>query len=384
MIATDTGSVLDHARQLAREFSTRAAEYDRTGAFPFENFTALRDAGLLNLTVPVEYGGRGLALPVVCRVVGQIAHGDASTALVLAMHYIYHAVFGRTRHWPAGVYERLCRESVEGIALINVMRVEPELGTPARGGLPSTTATPTADGWRLRGHKIYSTGSPIVRYNIVWARTAGDDPQTGYFIVPRDAPGVRIVETWDHLGMRATGSHDLLLEDVEIPRDHGVDIRPPAAWSPPDPAVAGWNALVLTALYDGIAGAARDWLTGYLHERVPANLGAPLATLPRFQATVGEIEALRYTNERLIYGLAKEMAHDHCGTADISRAALVKYVATNNAIRVVDLALGLTGNPGLSRTHPLERHHRDVLCSRIHSPQDDMITLAAGKVALGY
>ena len=62
---------------------------------------------------------------------------------------------------------------------------------------------------------------------------------------------------------------------------------------------------------------------------------------------------------------------------------MAKYVATNNAVKAVDIALSLIGNPGLSRTNPLERHHRDVLCGRIHMPQDDMILLTTGKKALG-
>ena len=382
MLALDTADLVSRAATLSADFATRAAEHDRDGSFPFENFDALYEAGLLNLTVPVEYGGQGLGLAAVCRVVEQVARGDASTALVLAMHYIYHATFARGRRWPAEIQERVCRESVEGVALINVVRVEPELGTPARGGLPRTTATRTPNGWRLSGHKLYATGSPILRYYIVWARTAGDEPEAGYFLVPRDAPGVRIVETWDHLGMRATGSHDLLLEDVELPHAYGLDVRSPAAWAPPDPALAGWNALVLTALYHGVARAARDWLVGYLHERAPANLGAPLASLPRFQTAVGEIDALLYANERLIYGLAGDLERGGVENPG-AQSSLVKYLGTNNAVRAVDIALGLIGNPGLSRTHPLERFHRDVLCSRIHSPQDDSILLGAGKAALG-
>jgi alkylation response protein AidB-like acyl-CoA dehydrogenase len=166
-----------------------------------------------------------------------------------------------------------------------------------------------------------------------------------------------------------------------VPADHALDLRPPADWAPPDPNLAGWNTLILTALYHGVARAARDWLAQYLHERVPANLGASLATLPRFQSAVGEIEALLYASDRLIYGLAAEIDQGHVHAS--SKASLVKLNATNNAIRAVDIALGLVGNPGLSRNNPLERHHRDVLCSRIHTPQDDMIVLATGKAALG-
>jgi alkylation response protein AidB-like acyl-CoA dehydrogenase len=61
----------------------------------------------------------------------------------------------------------------------------------------------------------------------------------------------------------------------------------------------------------------------------------------------------------------------------------IKFVATGNAIRAVEIGLELTGNPGLSRKNPLERHYRDVLCSRIHSPQNDTILVAGGRAAFG-
>jgi alkylation response protein AidB-like acyl-CoA dehydrogenase len=383
--APDPAALLERVSALAADFATRAGEHDRDASFPFENFERLRDAGLLSLTVPVQYGGQGAGLTLTCRVLEGVARGDASTALVLAMHYIHHALLARAHRWPDAMHERVCRESVEGIALINALRVEPELGTPARGGLPKTEARRTPDGWRLSGRKIYSTGSPILRYGVVWARATGVDgvdpetPHVGQFLLPLAAPGVRIEETWDQLGMRATGSHDVIFDDVALPAENALDIRPPAAWSPPDPAIAGWNNVAVTALYHGVASAARDWLAGYLHQRVPSNLGASLATLPRFQSALGEIEALLYASEQLIYGLAADV---DAGQPAGPRAQLVKYIATNNSIRAVDLALGLVGNPGLSRHHPLERYHRDVLCSRIHTPQDDMITLAAGQAAL--
>ena len=91
-------------------------------------------------------------MATICRVIEGIARGDASTALVLTMHYLQHAHAARSRRWYPEVYKRLCRESIEGIALLNAARVEPELGTPARGGLPATIAIRTTEGWRLTGH----------------------------------------------------------------------------------------------------------------------------------------------------------------------------------------------------------------------------------------
>ena len=381
--ALDTAAVLERARDLRGQFALTAAEYDRTGSFPFANFEALRDAGILNITVAAKYGGPGMGLEAACRAVSTIAEGEPSTALVYAMHLIYHAAPALTGSWTPAVHELMCREALAGIALVNVQRVEPELGTPTRGGLPSTTASRTANGWRINGHKLYSTGSPLLRYFITWARTEGDDPQTGWFCVPRETPGLEIVETWDHMGMRATGSHDLILRDAEIPFDYALDLRPARDWMPPDAAPGAWNNLVLAALYHGIARSAANWLAKYLHERQPTNLGASLATLPRMQSAVGEIEALLYANERLVFGLAAELDAIGYRTKAVGGSSTTKMIATNNAIKAVDIALGLIGNPGLYRANPLERHHRDVLCARIHMPQDDMVTLMTGKAALG-
>jgi alkylation response protein AidB-like acyl-CoA dehydrogenase len=198
------------ARELAADFAQRAAAHDRDRSFPFENFDALHSSGLLNLIVPVERGGLGGGLREIVAVIGAIAGGDASTALVLLMHYLQLAGVLRSERFPAHLREQVLNDSLNGVSLINALRVEPELGTPARGGLPATTAVRTAEGWRLTGRKIYSTGSPILRYGLVWARTDDETPRVGWFLAPMQLPGIRMEETWDHMGMRASGSNDVV------------------------------------------------------------------------------------------------------------------------------------------------------------------------------
>jgi alkylation response protein AidB-like acyl-CoA dehydrogenase len=370
------------ARELAADFAQRAAAHDRDRSFPFENFDALHSSGLLNLIVPVERGGLGGGLREIIAVIGAIAGGDASTALVLLMHYLQLAGVLRSERFPAHLREQVLTDSLNGVSLINALRVEPELGTPARGGLPATTAVRTAEGWRLTGRKIYSTGSPILRYGLVWARTDDETPRVGWFLAPMQLPGIRMEETWDHMGMRASGSNDVVFEDLLLPADHAVDLRAPREWATRDLIITVWNNVAVGALYDGVARAARDWLIGYLHARKPSNLGASLATLPRFQEAVGGIDALLGVSRVLIHALAERADRDLAAITS-AEANLVKYTATNNAIDAVAKALELVGNPGLSRAHPLERHYRDVLCSRVHPPQNDMILQAAGRAALG-
>lgn len=362
------------------ELAAVFAEHDRDASFPFESFELLAEAGLLGLTVPARLGGRGAGLAEAARVVGATAAGEPSTALVLAMHLIQHSQIRRPDRFPAHLATRLGREAVAGVSLIKALRVEPELGTPARGGLPATTARRTGAGWRISGRKIFSTAAPILSWYLVWARTDDPEPLVGAFLVSAGLPGIGIEPTWDQLGMRATGSHDVILDEVEVPVDHAIDLRPPAQQAP-DAQMWAWNTVMITAVYDGIARAAVAWLAGWLHERRPSSLSAALATLPRCQSVVGEIEGLLTTNRRLIASVAADVDRD--APPSVAESGSIKRVITNNAVAAVEKALSLTGNAGLSRSNPLERHYRDVLCGRIHTPQDDSAVLAAGRAALG-
>jgi len=369
--------------RLTAALAEGAEGYDRSGQFPRANFDLLAQAGLIGLTVDTRLGGGGAGFVDALRVLGAVAEGEPSTALILFMTYAFHAAPEKSTRWPRAIYERLAREAVAGGGLIGTFRVEPELGTPVRGGLPKTFARRTDTGWAITGEKIYSTGSTGLDWFAVFARTEGDDPQLGLFLVAPDSPGITIVPEWDHLGMRATVSHKVVFDATPTPAEWAVDLRAPVDWAP-KPGEAStqalWNALAIATIYDGVARAARNWLGRYLNARVPANLGAPLASLPRVQEKFGEIEALLATNRVLIEAAAR--GADAGDVPAPTQANLVKHIANTNAIRAVEIAIELTGNPGISRNHPLERHFRDVLCSRIHSPQADTVLVGAGREAL--
>jgi alkylation response protein AidB-like acyl-CoA dehydrogenase len=376
-----TPTVFDKANLLASEFAARAALHDRDASFPFENFNQLSEAGLLALTVPTALGGSGAGALDAARIINILGKADPSTALVLSMHYIQHLVMARSTRWPGRLARKLARETVEGVALINALRVEPDLGSPSRGGLPATIARRTETGWRLSGRKIYSTGVPILKWYAVWAKTDEPNVRVGLFLVPAGLPGTRIVETWDHLGLRASGSHDVVFDDVVFPLDHEIDVRRPDEWQVPDFTHSTVHAIFVAAVYDGVARAARDWVVEFLRNRVPSNLGASLATLPRAQEVVGGIEARLAVNARLIESFAGDF--DDGVVLSASESNIIKLTVTNNAVAVVEDALSLTSNHGLTRANPLERHYRDVLCGRVHTPQDDATRVNAGRLALG-
>jgi alkylation response protein AidB-like acyl-CoA dehydrogenase len=376
-----TPAFFNCAKLLASEFAARASQHDRDASFPFENFKELSEAGLLALTVPAALGGLGAGALDAARIIGIFGKADPSTALVLSMHYIQHLVMARSTRWPGRLSRKLAREAVEGAGLINALRVEPDLGSPSRGGLPATIARRTETGWRLSGRKIYSTGAPALKWYAVWAKTDEPNVRVGLFLVPAGLPGTRIIETWDHLGLRASGSHDIVFDDVVFPLDHEIDVREPEEWRVPDFTQATVHAIFVAAIYDGIARAARDWLVEFLKNRVPSNLGTSLATLPRMQEVVGGIEARLAVNARLIESFAGD--YDDGVVLSASESNIVKLTVTNNAVAVVEDALSLTSNHGLTRANPLERHYRDVLCGRVHTPQDDATRVTAGRLALG-
>lgn len=364
--------------EISERLSATAAQFDRSGAFPHENFDYLRERGLVGLAAERALAGGSLPLPQARKIVAAVARGEPSTALVLIMTYLFVLQAANNPHWQPYVRRLVLEDIALNGTLANALRVEPELGTPVRGGLPGTTARRVEDGFRISGRKLYSTGSPALSWMGVWGRTDDDAPLVGTFLVPADSPGIRIEQTWDQLGLRASGSHDVIFEDVFIPEDYAVDIRPPAAWAGERaPELLASMSVLLGTLYDAVARNARDWLVEFALNRAPANLGAPLSTLPRFQEAVGEIDALLHINQVLL----DRVTYASFDTVTSVETNFLKYTVTNNAIKIAEKALSLTGNPGLARANPLERHYRDALCGRVHSPQDDTILSTAGRAA---
>jgi alkylation response protein AidB-like acyl-CoA dehydrogenase len=302
------------------------------------------------------------------------------------MHYSQHATIVRdalddTGLWPSALAQRLTRASVEGRALVNAAQVEPALGSPSHGGLPETLARRDGAVWRITGHKLYVTGAPLLTWINVLARTDEPEPRLGHFLVPREAAGVRIVETWDSLGMRASASHDVVFTEVAIPVDDVVGLQPARLGVRRDPHATAWYFSLVGTVYDGAARAARDWLLDFVSERKPGALGgATLATVPLVQESVGRIEMLLATNDWLLRTHAEAI---DAGSAPADLSAVVKHNVVDNAIQAVNIALELAGNHGIARHNPLERHHRNVQCARIHAPSNSLLRAMAARRALG-
>ena len=141
-----------------------------------------------------------------------------------------------------------------------------------------TKAVKVEGGWRIEGHKSWGTLSPILTYFLITATIEGED-KVGEFLVYRSSKGLKILENWDSLGMRATGSHDLILHDLCLPDETLVYVKGEED-SDQKTDHGGW-LLHIPATYLGIAEAARRFILEYVKEYTPNSLGGPSALYRR-------------------------------------------------------------------------------------------------------
>ncbi|HEX4249053.1 MAG TPA: acyl-CoA dehydrogenase family protein [Pseudonocardia sp.] len=371
---------LDSLYEVTAALAETAPEYDRSGDFPARGIAAVYEAGLLTATVSADLGGPGLGVAGQCRLLAALGEGDPSVALISAMTLLTHAKQARGRYWPEQLYADVLAESVQRPTLLNAVRVEPELGSPARGGLPSTVARRTEGGWSISGHKRFATGAEGLSYFLVWASTDEPTPRVGTFAVPGGTPGIEVRRNWQQLGLRASGSHDVVFTDAEIPAGHLVEAGEQGPAAQQDNLAIGTIALPLASLYLGVGRAAQRYFHRFAWERVPANLGRPVATTDRFGQAAGEIETMLSGAEELLFGLAERI--DRGDDVPPARALGARTLADRQVQAAVALAVKLLGNPGLSQHNPLERHFRDIQSAGVHAPQEDTALLAIGRAAL--
>lgn len=365
------------AEELAARFAQRSERHDREGSFPFENFADLREAGYLKLTVPRELGGDGISLYELVALQERLAYGDGSTALAVGWHLGQVLHIAAAESWPKPLFQELCRDIVRDGAMINAFASEAASGSPSRGGRPETTAIRTEGGWLLTGRKTFSTLSPILDRFIVSAYVVEEDRADDFLV--RRSDRTKVIETWNTLGMRATGSHDVVLDGAFVPAEARIGKHDNASKDDG----GGW-LLHIPACYIGIAMAARDFALQFASTYRPNSIRGPIAELPTVQMTLGEIEAELRTARCVLYAAADRWDREPDNRANLKPdLGLAKYVATNSAIRIVDLAMRVVGGASLSKSMPLERYYRDVRAGLHNPPMDNTVIQMLAADALG-
>ncbi len=374
----DMTPALERANVVAQQIAARASEADRRGILPIEDVKALREGGFFALSVPRDHGGLGLSLHECVAVILTLAQGSASSALVAVMPLHAFGYAREIRPWPEPMFARLCEAATQAGALFNNVASEPLLGSPSRGGSFQTQARPHRDGgWVINGHKTWTTGGHHITHMLVRLQVE-DDP--GLILVPQETPGVTWEETWvNTLSLRASDSHDVYFNDVVVPPDHLLERGANRGPSLPN----AWFPLLLAAAYLGPAIAARQAVVQYALERVPTALGKPIATLPKIQRQIGEIDIALQAAQSLLFDVARAW------TGEISvcqslfpRVAAAKYFAIETAQMVTDKALQIAGGQSITSALPLERYFRDTRAGSMQPPSGDTALEIVGRGAL--
>ena len=363
-------------QQLAQQIAPRADAADRAGKLPPEDMQLLRESGYLTLSVPAEFGGQGASLRDCIEAQLALATASCSTAIVAAMQLHIFGNARETHPWPQPYFEQFCRAAVEEKALFNSVASEPTLGSPSRGGAFHTHAVKTPDGWRINGHKNWSTGGKHLDYLLVGLSIEGE---SALIVVPNHIEGVEWVETWgDSLSLRASDSHDVYFRDVIVPAENLVqrgksEKRLPNAWFP----------MLVSATYLGAALAARDTIIRYALDRVPTALGKPIATLPKIQRQVGEVDLALQTARLFLLDVASQWQGDAASFQSMyPKIIAAKHLATETAITVTDQVMRIAGGNAIAHTLPFERFFRDARGGIAHPPSGDSALEMIGKAAI--
>lgn len=361
---------LELAKSLATEFASRAATADANGALPQADLDALKDSGLLGLTVPTSYGGLGAGLSEAVRLQLELAKGSAATGLVIAMTLHIVGREAELESWPPRIREKIFSGVARG-ELLNSAASEPRLGSPSRGGLPDTYAETNGEKFVIHGHKNWVTGGEHLKHLLVRLRI-GEQARVLY--VPGNTPNIRWEKTWGNaLSLRASDSHDVYFEGARVPAQNLLPITqsPPLIWFP----------LLMAANYLGTGLAARDEVIHYTLERVPTALDKPIATLPKIQRQLGEIETELQAAQTLLRSVADEWRGS--GHAKfLPKVAAAKHLAVETALSVTDKAMRIAGAAAIDKGLALERYFRDARGGLVHPPSGDAGLELIGKAAL--
>ncbi|MCT2583127.1 acyl-CoA dehydrogenase family protein [Actinophytocola gossypii] len=376
-----TVSAIPRARSVAERMSARAQAYDASGEFPSADFDDLRDAGLLGLMVPRRLGGLGASFAEYADVAVELGAGAGATALIFNMHA---SVTGALAHTPDDLVrafgapdsffesrDRVLRAAADGSLYAVAMS---ERGVGSRLSKVATAYERTAAGFRITGSKTFVSGAGHADAYLVAARDhTADEPRVSYFLVPA-GDGVRVEPTWDALGMRATGSHDLHL-DTEVGRDALVGGIEGAALLLAQ-VMPQWLVASYAAVYVGVARAVLDHGAKHLRER-------GLHTLPAVRARMGRADTRVAAAALVVAEAARRVAEDPGGQETNRWVWRAKLAAGDTAAEVASSVLEAAGASATRRGHPLERLYRDARCGALQPATSDVCADWLGARAVG-
>jgi alkylation response protein AidB-like acyl-CoA dehydrogenase len=362
--------LLDRVAAVGPELAAHAARHDADGTFVEEGIEVLRRAGLLALAVPAELGGLGATPRQVAMVQRELAHHCGSTALATSMHQHATAFTAwRYRRGLPGAEATLRRVADEGILLISTGGAD---YTRPRG-----EATKVDGGYRVTGRKVFASLS--AGGDVLATMFAFDDPEQGRRVlnmaVPLAADGVTVLDNWDSLGMRGTGSNDVVLEDVFVPEEKVLANRPHGEVDGPLQVISEIAMPIIAAVYLGVAEAAYD-------AALEVAMAKPDDAV--VQRQIGLMAHRLRVASWALDGALDQVGDDPVPSVDtFTSVMLAKREIALAGIEVCDLAMEVAGGRAFYKGSVIERCYRDIRAAKFHPFTPEQTLVSAGRAALG-
>ncbi len=366
----DTTTHLDLAATVGATIAEHAGRHDRDGTFVHEGIDALRDAGLLALAVPTELGGGGASIAELAAVQRELAHHCGSTALATAMHqHVVAFTAWRHRRGLPGAEATLRRVADEGIVLVSTGGSDQ---THPRG-----EAVKVDGGYRVSGRKVFCSQSPVG--TVMSTMFAYDDPEQGRRVlnmaVPIGADGVSVLDDWDTLGMRGTGSNSIAIDDVFVPDERVLADRPYGVIDPPLQVIFSIAFPIISGVYLGVAEAAYQAALDAAMDR---------AEDPLVQRQVGLMHHRIQVASWALDGALVAVGDDPMPSMErVASVMAAKREIALAGIEVCDLAMEVAGGRSFSRGSVVERCYRDIRGAKMHPFTPELTLVHGGRLALG-
>ena len=367
---TTTADWTEHASSIGADLRAHAASYDAAGEISRPAFERLTAEGLTSALVPVEFGGGGASHSDMGAILRTLARFDPAVAVTLSMHS-HLVAFQVWRHKHGQDASKIFGKVAEEGAIL--------VSTGASDWVGSNgTVEKVEGGYRVNARKTPASGCEVGQIAITSFRwdTAPDGPSVIHCAVPFASDGVSIDQTWDTMGLRATGSHTIVFDNVFVPDAAVSLVRPADVWHPVWNIVINAAMPLISSAYVGIADAAVDEAMRLVGGRADHHIVQLVGEMTNAHLTAQDVVAAMFVD-------SDNLQYPNTDDSISSRTLARKSVAADAVIDTVRLAIEATGGRGYSRSSDLERLYRDVHGVLFHPLPRAKQTTLSGRVALG-
>ena len=355
-LTKDQRALKDGARELAETtFKPTAAATDSSEAYPWDNIVKLRDGGFMGMTIPTEYGGRGLSYMDTVLVIEEMARCCSTMGRITVEANM--GAIGAVMKYGSVRQKRLAADHVLAGDKPAICITEPDAGSAATE--MNTTAVKRGDKYIINGKKHWITGGGVSKFHLIFAKIIENGVSqgiAGFIAILDETPGLVIGRRTPAMGVRGIPETDVSFTDMEVPED--MVVIPPSGLKKGFAGLMNaYNAQRVGAgtVALGIAQRAFEEARDYALNRM--QFGRPIAEFQGLQWMLSDMSISLKASRALLHDAA-DGAGD--GFPDILAAAQAKVMASETALKVTQDALQVHGSMGYSRDLPMERLTRDA------------------------